>query len=87
MQDQRLCDAVGDEIADGNVDHKPQSASGRVAFVTKGEMLIQEEAEDAGEKVVCRCGNPIGTTGQIVQTEHDCHTNESVDNADDDESC
>ena len=82
---QRQGDAVGNEIADDDVQRELRDASPVGALIMEGEPLVEEVAEDAAEEIVAEGRQPIGTAEHVVKYEHDGRSEQCVDDAHDEE--
>ena len=81
-QTQRFCDAVGDQVADGDVRREAHDLTRAALPALERKMLVEEKAQDAREHVVCRRGHPIRAVGKVIQSKHDARADKRVEDAD-----
>ena len=81
-QTQRFCDAVGDQVTDGDVRREAHDLTRAALPALERKVLVEEKAQDAREHVVCRRGHPVRAVGKVIQSKHDARADERVDHAD-----
>ncbi len=85
MADGRFRNAVGDEIADQDVDGEADDGLEVGFSVFESKSLVQEVTQNAPEEVVGSGGNPVTQMEHIVEDEHDSRPEQGVRNAHEDE--
>ena len=81
MLHDRLCRAVGDEIAEGDVDDEARQRLGGACFALERKGPVEQVAQHASEDIVGRGREPVTQVQYVVKHEHDPRPNDGVDRA------
>ncbi len=80
--DQGFGDAVGKDIANGDIQGKAEGGGPAAAGVAKGKIAVEEIAHDAGQSIAEGGGEPVAPGAEIVQKEHEAVADDGIDHAD-----
>ena len=78
VPNKRLCNAVSDTVADGNVCDKSEYDAPIALFVSEGIVFIKKIAENTAEEVVGCRGKPVAEMETVIKHKHYCRTEQSV---------
>ena len=65
LEDKGLCDAVGEQGADGNDNGKAYYLLYALILIFEGEVFIEEKTHDTAGNIVCGDAEPVGRLGKI----------------------
>ena len=81
-----LCDAIGQQVAHEDIDREPDNRLEIGLSVSERETLVQEITQDAPEEIVGSRRHPVAQVKHIVKHEHDGRAEQSIHDADENES-
>ena len=75
-------DAVGKQIAAGNVENKPGNRFLRMLIAAECKILVQEIAQYASKDIITGRGDPVAQSQDVIEGKHDPSSKEGIRNSD-----
>jgi hypothetical protein len=82
---QRLCHAIGYEIAYGNIQGEAQNHLPRHLFIPERELAVEKKAQYARKEIIRAGRHPVAAPRYIIQAVHDGRAHKGIYQSDDDE--